>query len=143
MLANTPYDITLEDGDEIYIPQKPSTILVQGAVFNPGAFVYDPDKKVKDYITMAGGCLETADKKNIFILKVDGSAVRLKDTSWAFQWNPDKKCWEKVSKLKLEPGDTIVVPYKLQKIAWLKNIKEVTQILYQISITTATLVTIF
>jgi hypothetical protein len=34
----------------------------------------------------------------------------------------------------LEPGDTIVVPEQLERIAWLRETKDITQILYQIAV---------
>lgn len=46
--------------------------------------------------------------------------------------------WEFGSKL-LEPGDTIVVPERLERIAWMREIRDLTQILYQIAITAGAL----
>ena len=39
--------------------------------------------------------------------------------------------------LRLDPGDTIVVPEKLDQFPWLRDIKDFTQILYQIAVTAA------
>jgi hypothetical protein len=35
----------------------------------------------------------------------------------------------------LDPGDTIVVPEKLERIAWLKEIRDIAQILGNIALT--------
>jgi len=146
-LKNTPYDIELEDGDSIYIPSKPSTVQVIGSVYNPGAFVFDPKKDWSDYIKLAGGYTEGADKSNVFILKVDGSAVKLKQGLLGInleriKWNKEAKRWE-IGGNALEPGDTIVVPEKLTRIAWLRNIKDITQILYQIAVTAGVLIAVY
>jgi hypothetical protein len=35
---------------------------------------------------------------------------------------------------RLEPGDTIVVPRKIDRFFWLKTTKDVTQIIFQIAV---------
>ncbi len=142
-LKGTPYDIVLEDGDYLYVPQKPSTITVEGAVFNPGAFVFDPKRTYRDYIRLAGGYLDIADKNNIYLLKVDGSAMRLKKKFFAMVWDPETKRWTRDVRVELDPGDTIVVPYKIRMVPWLRNIKDITQIIYQLAVTTGVVITTF
>jgi polysaccharide biosynthesis/export protein len=36
--------------------------------------------------------------------------------------------------IRLNPGDTIVVPRKMDKFLWLKTTKDLTQILFQIAV---------
>jgi len=43
----------------------------------------------------------------------------------------------------LDPGDTIVVPEKIERIAWLREIKDLTQILYQVAVTAGVLIVAF
>ena len=71
-------DIILEDGDEIYIPQRPTTVTVSGAVFLPSAVNYLPNKTVRYYITQVGGLTRDADSERIFIVKANGSVMRAK-----------------------------------------------------------------
>jgi polysaccharide export outer membrane protein len=141
-LVNTPYDIELEEGDSIYIPSKSSTIQVIGSVYNQTAFIYSPEKDLSDYIDLAGGYTENADKGNLFILKVDGSAVKPGKGFFGIRWNKESKRWE-LGGSDLEPGDTIVVPEKLTRIAWMREIKDITQILYQIAVTAGVLIVAF
>ncbi len=35
----------------------------------------------------------------------------------------------------IEPGDSIIVPEKLERIAWLREIRDITEILMQIAVT--------
>jgi len=124
-LKGTGTDIELEDRDILYIPSQPSSISVIGAVFNQNSFLYDTEKgNVSSYIKLAGGATREADEKSIFILKVDGTAVSKRQEGWGFM------------KTKLDPGDTIVVPHEYEKIAWMREIRDLTTILYQIAITT-------
>jgi len=141
-LKDTPYDIELEEGDSLYIPTKSSSIQVIGSVYNQTAFIYSPEKDLSDYIDLAGGYTENADKDNVFILKVDGSAVKPGKGLFGIRWNRELKRWE-LGGSELEPGDTIVVPEKLTRIAWLRNIKDITQILYQIAVTAGVLIVAF
>ena len=128
----SPYDIVLEDEDMIIVPEKPQHIQVIGSVYNQTAFVYDPQGTVSTYISKAGGLTRDADKNEMYILKVDGSAVSKRAAGGFFS------SWEV-----LDPGDTIVIPEKIEKIAWLREIKDITQILYQLAVTAGVLIVTF
>ncbi|MBN1638236.1 MAG: SLBB domain-containing protein [Ignavibacteriales bacterium] len=54
-------NINLFDGDSIFIPKKPNTVLVSGEVNNPGLFKFVDGESVKDYINKAGGLTNDAD----------------------------------------------------------------------------------
>ena len=45
--------------------------------------------------------------------------------------------------LELEPGDTVVVPRKLDRLAWLKTTKDITQIVFQIAVAAGVVLAIF
>ena len=91
---------------------------------------------------MAGGYQENADKKRVYVLKVDGTAVVQGNGSTSFVWDSDANRWERGVR-DLEPGDTIVVPEKLEKIAWMRHIKDITQIMFQIATTAGVLIVAF
>jgi protein involved in polysaccharide export with SLBB domain len=134
--------IELEEGDSLFIPANPQSIQVSGSVFNQTAFVYDGNKSISDYIDLAGGYTENADKKRVYVLKVDGTAVRPESGISSFFWSKDSGRWESGGR-RMDPGDTIVVPGKLERIAWMRNIKDITQILYQIAVTAGVLIVAF
>lgn len=142
LLKKTPYDIELEEGDSLYIPSNPQSVQVIGAVYNQTAFVYDKEKGYSRYIDLAGGYTENADKKRVYILKSDGTAVRPGGGFLGISWSKDSQRWEFGSQ-DIEPGDTIVVPEKLERIAWMREIKDLTQILYQIAVTAGVLIVAF
>ena len=62
-------------------------------------------------------------------------------------WNPFRSRWEVAGfgeEIKtIEPGDTIVVPEKIQTVAWLRTLRDVTQILSQVGIFAASMNFIF
>ncbi|MEN6475469.1 MAG: SLBB domain-containing protein [Syntrophaceae bacterium] len=137
ILKGSEYDIEMEDGDRLYIPSQMSVVNVLGSVMSQGSFVYSEKFRYQDYIGMSGGYSRYADEGSIYVLKVDGSARKLSRS--VFGWNNAKSRWEVTAfgeKIKaIEPGDTIIVPQKLDRIAWLREVKDITQILMQMAVT--------
>lgn len=142
ILKGGVYDIEMEDGDTINIPVKNSVINVVGSVMSEGSHVYNEKLGYKDYIELAGGLSRYADDGNIFVLKVDGSARKL-DRGFV-NWNRNVERWELAAygqEIKaLEPGDVIVVPEKVSTIAWLREIRDITQILMNTAVVAATII---
>jgi protein involved in polysaccharide export with SLBB domain len=123
-------DIELEEGDTISVPADPKTVQVIGSVYNQSAFVYDKDKKYDDYVNLAGGYTANADTSNTFILQANGAAVKAGGGFFGTGRN-------------LHSGDTVVVPEQLERVAWMRNFKDITQIMYQIAVTTGVLLVAF
>ena len=136
LLKGSEFDIELENGDSLYIPSKNNIVNITGAVMAQGSYLYSDSLAYKDYIMKAGGFTRYADEKNIFILKVDGSAMKV--AGGFMNWNSSNSRWELTAfgeEIKtLEPGDTIVVPEKLQATAWMRGIKDATAVLAQVGI---------
>lgn len=140
LLKGSAFDIELEDGDVLDIPTKNSVVNVTGAVMSPGSFVYLGEMDPDAYIGIAGGYTRYADKSGTFVLKADGTARRV--TGGFMNWSQSNSRWELAAfseeKNSLDPGDTIIVPEKLERIAWLRELKDWTQILMQMSVIGAT-----
>jgi len=139
ILKNTPYDIELEEGDSLFIMANPHSVQVIGSVYNQTAFVYDKAKGVSGYIDLAGGYTENADKKRVYLLKADGTAVKPSSGFLSISWNKSSNRLESGGS-NIESGDTIVVPEKLVRIAWMRDIKDITQIIYQIAVAAGVLI---
>ncbi len=95
-LANpgSHYDIVLQAGDHIYIPEEQSTVRISGDVMFPNAVVYEPGKPLKYYINQAGGWGQTARKGKAFIVYLNGTVSQAKKNT------------------PIEPGCHIIVPSK-------------------------------
>lgn len=145
LLKNSKYDIELEEGDSLHIPMKNNVVNVVGAVMSRGSFIYTDKLDYDDYVGMTGGYTQYADKKRVYVLKADGTARKL--SNGFFTWNTFNSRWEMAGfgeEIKeIEPSDTIVVPEKLEHIAWMREIKDITQILYQIATTAGVLIVAF
>ncbi|HEY4706571.1 MAG TPA: SLBB domain-containing protein [Thermodesulfobacteriota bacterium] len=141
-LKKSESDMVLEEGDAIHIPETPSQVQVLGAVYNQTAFVYRRDFTVNDYLGKAGGLKRDADRDEMYILKVDGTAVSSGSGSWG--WDRESRNWGGgIRSSKVEPGDTIVVPEKIERTVWMREAKDLTQILYQIAVTAGVLIVAF
>jgi polysaccharide export outer membrane protein len=147
-LKGTIYDILLENGDEIFIPKIPSSVVIFGEVYNPSAMLYKNDFTVKDYISMSGGLTKDADKENIFVIKADGSVISSSnvnsDKFWEGrnlpEWGKPEEYSTEILDYKLSPGDGIIVPTEVHvPTMWRPLIKDVTQIIYQGALTLYTI----
>ncbi len=124
LLKGSEFDVELEDNDTLYIPTKNNVILVQGAVMVPGSFIYNERLDHEAYIAKAGGLTKYADPKNMFVLKADGSAIKIPNRY--ITWSNENARWELTAfgeeRKMLEPGDAIIIPEKLEAIAWMRSI---------------------
>lgn len=117
-------DLVLEDGDRFFVPTWHSTVSVIGEVYNENAYIYKPGKRVGDYLSLAGGPTKDADTDSIYVLRADGSVISKQQSGWLLGFNGDR----------LNPGDTIVVPEQLDKTKWTTELKDWTQIVYQLGL---------
>lgn len=118
-------DIALQDGDRFVVPRTPDTISVVGQVYNANAFLYQKNRRVKDYLALAGGPDRIADSKRAFVLRADGSVVSMQSSSFAHRALFSDHDFEHTV---MYPGDTIIVPPILQKSAILRNLSDISTI---------------
>lgn len=116
-------DLVLEDGDRLFVPLRPATVNVIGSVYNSNSFIFKPTKTVGDYMRLSGGATRDADKSRSFVIRADGTTVSSQHHSGLFT--------SSFSQARLMPGDTIIVPERLNKGATLRGIKDWTQIIGQ------------
>ncbi|HEY6845610.1 MAG TPA: SLBB domain-containing protein [Terracidiphilus sp.] len=111
-------DIALEDGDRFVIPPVPATVNIVGAVYDQNSFLYTRNRKVGAYLRMAGGANRDADRKREFVVRADGeveSRAQISGSVWSGSGS-------EFNKLRIDPGDSIVVPDKTFKPNNLTNI---------------------
>jgi polysaccharide export outer membrane protein len=145
LLKGSEYDIEMEDGDTLHVPQKNKVVNVMGSVMSQASYVYLDEFSYKDYVGMAGGYTRYADPSETFVMKVDGSARKL-DRGF-MNWNDSKSRWEMSAFgeeiREIEPGDVIVVPEKFDRIAWLREIRDITQILMNTAVVAGVILKLF
>lgn len=109
-------DIPLEDGDTFIVPAVPASVNVVGAVYNQNSFLYERSRRVSAYLRLAGGPNRNADVRHSFIIRADGEVISraAMNNLWG----------DSFESLRLNPGDTIVVPDKAIKVPALRNIMD-------------------
>lgn len=87
------YDIVLQPGDSIFIPEQQSTVKISGDVMFPNTVTYVPGKNISYYVDQAGGYGQQAKKSKAFVVYLNGTVSKGK-------------------KSPIEPGCQIIIPSK-------------------------------
>jgi polysaccharide biosynthesis/export protein len=131
-LRNSSMDMVLEDGDTLKIPKKPNIVTILGAVYNPTSLLYDKERPaIRHYLEATGGPTENAREQYMYVVQADGTVISKRKGSW----------WKDFEETKLYPGDTVLVPEKIVRPSYMRDIKDITQILYQIAVTAGITIT--
>ena len=103
---NSKYNISLLPGDQLIIPPKVNTVLIQGNVLKPETLVlFEPGKKkFKYYVNLAGGFDRRTKRKFSTVSYVDGKTKRVKNILFGLKSYP-----------KIEQGAVIEVAAKPEK----------------------------
>jgi protein involved in polysaccharide export with SLBB domain len=120
-------DMTMENGDRFVIPPVPAIVNVIGAVYNQNSFLYVKGRRVGAYLLQAGGPNKDSDRKHAFIVRANGDVVSR---------NVGKTLWgsNEFLNLKLNPGDTIVVPEKTFRPGALRGVLDWSQVFSQLAL---------
>jgi hypothetical protein len=120
-------DVRLQNGDRFVVPPRPDFVYVFGSVNTESALLFKSGQTVDEYLKQAG-VSSGADRDAVILVRADGSAL----TTTAGWFNTT------VSSTKVMPGDTIVMPEKLDRESswsfWMRNAKDITQIFYQLGL---------
>jgi len=130
-------EIVLEDDDHIYVPPTPSTVTVMGQVYNQNTFLFNRGQTVGDYLAKAGGPTRDADKDDIYLVRADGVVLSKRQNSYLFGTVSSS-----FNSRQVAPGDTLVIPEKLDKYNLTKDLKDWSQIFYQFSLGIAAMKTL-
>jgi protein involved in polysaccharide export with SLBB domain len=112
---NTQVDVEVRPGDTLYIPKKPTFVMVAGQVYNPIAITFSVGKHASWYLKQAGGPTTLANKKEIFVVRANGTVVGRSSGEW---WSGN------VLSTTLQAGDTIFVPEKTPSGGIFKNLSQ-------------------
>ncbi|MEO9212990.1 MAG: SLBB domain-containing protein [Caulobacteraceae bacterium] len=120
-----PVGLALENLDHIYVPPRPKTVGVFGAVYQPGSFIIGSGVRIGDYLKLAGGPKKVADRGQIFVVRANG-AVQSGQSDHGLLGRPAL------------PGDVIFVPVRTSPGAF-QRILDIAQIVYQFGVGALTL----
>jgi len=128
---NSLPDIPLEDGDRFFVPSVPAVVNVVGAVYDQNSFLYSPGRWLDTYLRLAGGPNRDADWKHAFIIRADGQVLSRESIDRL--WSGDFK------RVRIYPGDTIIVPEKVFKPSAMRGILDWSQLFSQFALGAAAL----
>ncbi|NLD39567.1 MAG: polysaccharide biosynthesis protein [Desulfatiglans sp.] len=135
-------DLALRAGDRLIVGKRPDSVFVIGEVYNPNAIIHRSGSDVGDYLNLVGGITGNADKKQLYIVRADGTVMSKKQEKFGlFNWDSSSHRWGfgSFKSVKMEPGDTIIVPKKVLQFSWLKWFKDTTSVLYQLAVSAGVL----
>ena len=121
-------DVVLRDGDRLMVPRLQQEITVIGEVQSVTSHLYRADLTREDYINQSGGMTRHADPKKIYVVRANGSVVA--DTGGRFFRVSNHS-------MKIQPGDTIVVPLDTEHLPPLPMWQAITQIIYNTAVAVA------
>ena len=113
--------LSLENGDRLFVPSRPSTVNVIGTVYEQSSFLYEQDYRTGDYLKKAGGPSRNADRSHMFVVRADGSVISRRSNPVLFANSFDS--------LAMYPGDTLVVPTYLNRTTFVRSLIDWSQIL--------------
>jgi polysaccharide biosynthesis/export protein len=131
-------DMALEDGDSITVPNRSAFVGVFGAVNNENSVLWRPGTTVDDVIQFAGTST-FADVSETYVLRADGTVLSGNQVNSWLNWGG-------IRRVKLQPGDTVVVPEKADRetgyTAFIRGAKDITAIFYQFGLGAAAVKTL-
>ncbi|CAK0765102.1 polysaccharide biosynthesis/export protein [Gammaproteobacteria bacterium] len=128
-------DVVLKNGDQLVVPRDVQEVSVMGEVHHPTSLLYQEGLERDDYISKSGGVTQKASMKDVFVIQASGNVIA-HDAAGLFGWLPVMQTRT------IRPGDTIVVPFDVERIQPIALWGEVAKITYQLAVSVATLKTL-
>jgi hypothetical protein len=130
LAARPDLDVLLEPGDLIAIPKRPNEVTVVGSVLNPGSLQFTTGWRAADYVRAAGGAQRFADLSRAFVVLPNGQSAPAGIGSWQSGGPP------------VPPGSLVVLPQDPSPYETWGFVRDLTQVLGQLSISAAALAVI-
>ena len=130
LLARPDLDMLMEPGDVIAMPKRPQDVTVVGAVLNPGSLPFRQGWRAADYIQASGGAQRFADASRVFVVLPNGEAAPAGQGFFQGGGPP------------LAPGSLVMLPQDPAPFETWGYIRDMTQILGQLTISSAALAVI-
>lgn len=130
LAARPELDVLLEPGDIIAIPKRPNEVTVVGAVLNAGSLQFRSGWRANDYVRASGGTQRFADPARAFVVLPNGQSTAAGLGAWQ-QGGPP-----------IPPGSLVVVPQDPSPYETWGFVRDLTQVLGQVSVSAAALAVI-
>jgi polysaccharide export outer membrane protein len=124
-------NVILRDGDQLVVPTQIQEVSILGEVQYATSHLYVKKLNAHDYLSKSGGVTRIGDQKRAYIISRDGNVKPISKRVLFFR-----------SSNKIEPGDTIIVPMDIDRVSPMVYWTSVSQILFQLATTAASLKTV-
>ncbi len=121
-----PGSFVVENNDSLHIPPRNLAVGVYGMVNSSADFRYKPGVRIGDYVQLAGGFTRIADKKHVFVVRVNGTLLSGRS----------------VANAEALPGDLVFVPVDADRGAFWARLHDVVSAGFQGALTAATAVAV-
>lgn len=130
LAARPELDLTLEPGDRLVIPKRPSHVTVTGEVLNPSSVMFTSGMTAREYIRKAGGFSASSERSDAFVIFPNGESEPLRLGTFSDGNVP------------IPPGSTIVVPRDPAPFSFLATTRSVASLFSSLALSVASLVVI-
>jgi len=135
--SNPSQNITLHDGDIIYMPKLLNTVTIVGQVLNPVTVPHKVGADFDYYLKLAGGVKKEADKSKIYVVQPNGVSLRRKN-GFQFPILP----FMPFERDDILPGGTLIVPRQARPLDSIALVETITPVLANLSVTAASIAAI-
>ena len=87
-----------------------------GSVMAERSFLWQKNRDAEDYIQMAGGRRSSARSTTAIVIRPDGTLIAA----------------DQLGSEDIAPGDTIWVEENTEAVSWIRRVKDISQIVYQL-----------
>jgi protein involved in polysaccharide export with SLBB domain len=119
-------DIVLRDADRLLIPRRSQEVTVLGEVQTSTSHFFQGGLSRDDYVNLSGGFTQKADRGRTYVVRANGQVV----ASSRSRWLPGDG-------VRIQAGDTIVVPIDAERLPPLPLWTSVTSIIYNLAVAVA------
>ena len=96
---------------------------------------------INGYINAAGGAIKSAHKRMVYLLKSDGTTIRL--TRSTAMLSSKKWTAPRGFSATIEPGDTIVVPVKYVSRESIESFRDAVDVVYKVAVAAGVIIDAF
>jgi polysaccharide export outer membrane protein len=119
--------VLLKQNDKLMIPAVTQSVTVLGEVQFPTSHLFSANLNRDEYIGRSGGITQNAAKKQIYVVRANGAVLAGNQSGW---FNSGRR-------IRVEPGDTIVVPLDTRRVSKLRLWADVTQVVFNLALAAA------
>jgi protein involved in polysaccharide export with SLBB domain len=98
--------LVLENGDRLYVPQRPNHVQVAGQVYVATSHLYDKSRSIRDYVELSGGSTVLGRLDHTYVIQPNGEVLNLKGS----------RSSRSIARQNVMPGARIYVPINVDRM---------------------------